>query len=292
MRVLTTSHDVRQIAYVSGGARLAACATPYVNTRHMLEWWDLRTGKINGSVGLPGNPWAVAFALARRPELVAHPNGDQIHYFSQNSYDRAVIPGGRSATACALTSDGSRIAYSSRDDSSERSIIAVTPLDHLDQGLEFRTGTLVRNLLFDPTGNYLVSNGVGQYTVWDLNRRESRTAGTLDDLRPIIYSHDGAMLAVAGNAGATIFTADGSRTIRSIQRPGNAAVRALAFVPDNRALLLAAGWAIHVFEVGTGFLRQTYEWNVGAIYSLAVSPDGLTAAAGATGHIIVWDLDD
>jgi len=69
-------------------------------------------------------------------------------------------------------------------------------------------------------------------------------------------------------------------------------VSALAFSTNNRTLFLAAGWAIHLIDVDSGFLRHTYEWNVGTMHSLAVAPDGLTAAAGATGHIVVWDLDD
>jgi hypothetical protein len=33
------------------------------------------------------------------------------------------------------------------------------------------------------------------------------------------------------------------------------------------------------------------DWRVGCIHCLALAPDGLTAAAGGDGEIVIWDLD-
>ena len=291
MRVFSTVDEVRQVAYTPDGARLVICLG---NDRglHLIEWWDMETGRMNGFLGLPGWPTAIAFAIGRTPEIVAYPDGNEIHCLSENNHDHTTeVPVGRLVTAIAMTPDGKQLAYGSPEHPMERSIIAVAPMNQVEQPFEFRTGTRVRSLMFDPLGNYLVSVGVGQYTVWDLNRRESRTAGTLNDVRPISFSRNGELLAVAGNAGTTIFSADGSRTVRAFERPGNSPVGALTFSPDCRTLFLATGAAIHLFDVETGSLRRSYDWGVGMIRSLAVAPDGLTAAAGANGRVVVWDLD-
>jgi WD40 repeat protein len=291
MRVFTTSEEVRQVAYVANGTRLAV-GIGDLNGLRALEWRELRTGRLKGSIALPGRPRAVALAPGSRHEFVAHPDTDQIHILTENTHHMIAVPEGRRATSCALTTDGSRIAHSAWTGFREPSIISIAALNRLDETVEFRTGTLVEKMVFDPIGAYLVSIGWREYTVWDLNRHESRTAGTLDGGQAIAYSNDGSILAVAASVGASLFIADGSRMIRSLQRPGKAAVRALAFAPDNRTLFLAAGAAVHVFEVDSGILRHTHDWDVGSIHSVAVAPDGLTAAAGSNGSIVVWDLDD
>ena len=49
---------------------------------------------------------------------------------------------------------------------------------------------------------------------------------------------------------------------------------------------------IHVFDIESGVLRRSFDWNIGGIQAIAIAPDGLTAAAGAERGIIVWDLDE
>src|SRR5262249_5231255 len=153
---------------------------------------DLRTGRLKGSVRITGRPMAAAFATGSRPEIVGYPDNDRIHILTENTHNTCAVPGGLQATACTVTADGLRIAYSASSDLREASMmIRVAPLGRLTDSTEFRTGTHVEKMVFDPTSAYLVSIGRRQFTVWDLNRRESRTAGNLDNSRAITYAGDG-----------------------------------------------------------------------------------------------------
>jgi hypothetical protein len=67
----------------------------------------------------------------------------------------------------------------------------------------------------------------------------------------------------------------------------------LAFDPTGRTLL-AVGLRNRVqrIDVATGGVIVEWGWRAEAVRSLAVAPDGLTAAAGCRlGELIVWDLE-
>jgi WD40 repeat protein len=70
-------------------------------------------------------------------------------------------------------------------------------------------------------------------------------------------------------------------------------VVALAFTPDGRHLVGACdGQALVVWETGTWRMRERFDWDIGWARCLAISPDGLMAAAsGYCGEIVLWDLD-
>lgn len=85
-------------------------------------------------------------------------------------------------------------------------------------------------------------------------------------------------------------------------------IDALAFVPDGRTLLTGTAvgtiraWLIPEYLAGAtnddgpawfDLPSAEFDWGFGPVTTLAVAPDGLTAAAGAMdGRVIAWDLDD
>ena len=67
----------------------------------------------------------------------------------------------------------------------------------------------------------------------------------------------------------------------------------MAFDPTGR-MLLVVGLRNRVqrIEVASGGVIVEWGWRAEAVRSLAVAPDGLTAAAGCRlGELIVWDLE-
>jgi WD40 repeat protein len=49
---------------------------------------------------------------------------------------------------------------------------------------------------------------------------------------------------------------------------------------------------VRVWDLATGRERSAFNWGVGRVFSLAIAPDGMTAAAGGSNNeIVVWDLD-
>jgi WD40 repeat protein len=147
-------------------------------------------------------------------------------------------------------------------------------------------------------------------------------------LRDAALSPDGRTLAAAvrgdvvlwslADVAAPVPAAPSTGWRRWLGRPGVAAVPpltsrltlsagaeridAVAFTPDGRRLLAGSAvgtvreWDVPEFagEIvpGPRQPRAVYDWGIGAVTTLAVAADGLTAAAGgASGRIVVWDVD-
>ena len=74
-------------------------------------------------------------------------------------------------------------------------------------------------------------------------------------------------------------------------------LEAFAFTPDGRHLIAVSNDKVaRLYDVGTWTERQTLDFGIGGLRSVAVAPDGSRAAAGSSvstysGKIVIWDLD-
>jgi WD40 repeat protein len=153
----------------------------------------------------------------------------------------------------------------------------------------------VTGMAFTPDVRTLVSTGHdGTVRFWDAHWGQERQViecGVWLTCSALSYS--GRTLAVG--------TEDGRILLRSLpdnrERGGlighRGPVTRLAFTPDG-ARLLSTGedGLVRVWEAEGGHLRVTYDWEVGALFALAVAPDGMTALAGGVGGtIVLFDLE-
>jgi WD40 repeat protein len=67
-----------------------------------------------------------------------------------------------------------------------------------------------------------------------------------------------------------------------------------AFTPDGRQFLTVSNEAtVKCWDTARWAAVREYAWQIGGLASVAVAPDGMTAAAGsAKKKVVVWDLDD
>ena len=69
--------------------------------------------------------------------------------------------------------------------------------------------------------------------------------------------------------------------------------RSLAFHPSGRYLLAGNNDATaRLIDTQTWQVVRQFTWKVGSLAAVAISPDGMLAAAGGDkGRVVVWDLD-
>jgi WD40 repeat protein len=131
--------------------------------------------------------------------------------------------------------------------------------------------------------------------VQDINRPASKPVVLRHDCRSIAMSNDGRCLAITSDWEMLIFNLErwGEDRGTTLGRH-QGVVGTLAFGPDGRTLY-AGDWknTVRVWDVDRGTERASFTWPIGTrVNAIAVSPDGLrAAAAGDSGAIVVWDLD-
>lgn len=163
-------------------------------------------------------------------------------------------------------------------------------------------------LAFSPDGKELATHTIRDVTVWSPiaiwsgeHRRDK--AGPLRKLEhpranytgPVRYSPDGCRIAFASTKTIESHPAsldDPDDVIRYVGHKNK--VWVLRYTPDGRSLISASSdGTARVWDAASGAEKRCFEFDVGKMLAADVSPDGTVAAVGgATGEIIVWDLDD
>ncbi|HEY2785696.1 MAG TPA: hypothetical protein VGJ05_12065 [Fimbriiglobus sp.] len=209
--------------------------------------------------------------------------------------------GKRIAIGCRGASGLTPITWPDRDTEMIDRIldwVAIWQLNPAKMISEHVTAHPVGVVSFRPDGRqFAFSGGATSFaTVHLCDERDGLLNQTFNPLgirtRCLSYSPDGKKLAV-GNARVVYMLDATTLSIVWELRGHKGHVNKVVFTNDGRKLIsVGHDMTARMWEVETGRLTTTFDWKIGRLTTVAVSPDGTMAAAGGeNGRIVLWDLD-
>jgi WD40 repeat protein len=148
-------------------------------------------------------------------------------------------------------------------------------------------------LEFSPDGQALACGTEESAWLWDL--AGARAVARLQRpavVRAVAFAPGGDELALAEGRGVTLWQTAAGKA-RTALEGEEGLVTGVAFTPGGRVLVSGAwGGTVRVWDVKVGQCLAAYQWGIGRVYAVAVSPDGMRAAAAGHEGLVIWDLDD
>jgi WD40 repeat protein len=109
----------------------------------------------------------------------------------------------------------------------------------------------------------------------------------------LAFSPDAELIAAACGPNLLIAQTLTGELVAS-RRVGRRHFNDLKFTPDGRRLVTVSNdETVRLWDTQSWNEVGGFEWKIGRLRTLAVSPDGMRMAAGAdSGKVVVWDYDD
>lgn len=111
-------------------------------------------------------------------------------------------------------------------------------------------------------------------------------------IQAVAFSPDARHLALGRGSDIVLLDTHHWQEIATLSQH-SATVNSLSYSPDGR-LLLSGGddESVRMWNLSQERELQSFNWELGAITQVTFAPDGMRAAAGGKGQIIIWDVED
>jgi WD40 repeat protein len=306
MQILSirTKERISSIAFSPDGRDIAgACGDGYVRI------WDRSTGDMRQRISLEESVELCDIMYLDQNRLIVV--GWDIRVWNFLSDDCKVISPERvrRRRAC-LSPDRQYLAAVDEMLGSDRSTSGVVLFDTRNwiQPPQLRfSGRTTGGIAFSPDGMRLASGHELNFLEYGVQLREMVSTGKITQtfggwshrVRRLAFSPDGRVLAgIAGFAGLAgsclrILDVEENREL-ALHTRDTQHFQNLSFTVDGRYLLTVSDdETTSAWDTGSWQEHSTYTWQIGNLLNIAVSPDGLVAAAGSdSGKIVIWDLDN
>ncbi|OTA05306.1 NACHT domain WD40 repeat-containing protein [Trichoderma parareesei] len=151
------------------------------------------------------------------------------------------------------------------------------------------------SMAFSPTGDCLYALSLaGEYTVFDLLRREAKTVqlGRVLDMRSKCLSKDGKLAAFFDEHEIVLWDPDANIILQELKNI-EITISTATFCQAGELLIMGAfGGEIRLTNVKTGETEQEFDGQVGMVQSLAISKnqERLVVGGGHNSSIAIWDV--
>ncbi|MGQ9564539.1 MAG: WD40 repeat domain-containing protein, partial [Thermogutta sp.] len=158
------------------------------------------------------------------------------------------------------------------------------------------SSTAIRSVAFHPAGQYLAAGGF-EPRIFIVEIRTGRLLVELTgdrDIRQVVFSDDGSLLAAAGGLGRVLLWDARSLQKRAEIPASSRRLHTAAFSPDGRFLIVGGDdGVVSLWRLDATPIQTVAQFKVaeGAVTSLAFCENGQLIAAGTTRNVIhLWDV--
>jgi WD40 repeat protein len=156
----------------------------------------------------------------------------------------------------------------------------------------------IRQLRLSPDGGHLAAVNNYEALLFDVAARKIRAKFPDSKLGQgnsagLDFSPDSRWFVFAARTQLHVVNTESAECVKSVTHQGKA-LQEIAMTPNGQRLLTVdLGTTVTEWDATTWKPVKRYDWKIGPLFSVAVSPDGFRAAVGSTvGNVLVWDLQE